>query len=281
MNLRKALDKAKQERRLDHEGEVVSVVGGRPAPTREGHIAPVYSQSRHVALDNKVLEKNRCVCFLNDFKEMDLYKVIRTQISQRMRANGWNTLMITSALPGEGKSLTAINLAATFAKEVSQTVLLVDADLRLQKIHRYLGYDSKVGLVDYLVDDYPLDEMIVWPGVEKLTIISGGRTIQDSTELLGSPKMVSLMREMKSRYKERFILLESPPIHGCPDTLAFAPYVDAIVVVVESGRTSLDELKKALEMIPKEKFLGFILNRHASTMKDYGSYYSYDASISR
>jgi non-specific protein-tyrosine kinase len=279
MNLRKALDKAKQERQQASQGEVAPVgLGGRPEIVREGRFSPDYSQSRYVALDVKRLEKSRCVCLIPDSREMDRYKVIRTQIAQRMRANGWNTLMITSALPGEGKSLTAINLAATFAKEVNQTVLLVDADLRLQKIHRYLGYESKVGLVDYLVDDYPLKEMVVWPGIEKLTIISGGRTIQDSTELLGSPKMISLMREMKSRYKERFILLESPPIHGCPDTLAFAPLVDAIVMVVESGRTSVDEVKKALEMIPKEKFLGFILNRHTSTMKDYGSYYSYDAS---
>lgn len=275
MSFRKALDRAKEERQESPPVAAAEKPVGDPSlSVKEDLVAPpVYFESRHVALDDKILSKNRCVSLFPESPEGDFYKVIRTQIIQRMQEKKWNTLLITSALPGEGKSVTAINLAMTFAKEISQTVLLVDGDLRRQDVHKHLGYESKEGLVSYLTNDIPLQELIVWPGVEKLSIISGGRTVQDSTELLGSPKMKSLISEMKSRYKNRYVLLESPPILSCPDTAAFAPLVDAIVMVVESERTSMEEVKKALELLPKEKFLGFILNKKKERISDYASYY--------
>jgi len=289
MNLRKALDRAKQERQqASPEGKQVSLEEKQTSPAtphvspeRPSHnkkqdvVTPIYSESRHVVLDHEILRKNRCVSLLPDAREGELYKVIRTQIVQKMQDRQWNTLLITSALQGEGKSLTSINLASTFAKELNQTVLLVDGDLRRQDIHKYLGYESKEGLVNYLRNDTPLHELIVWPGVEKLSIISGGETIRDSTELLGSQKMKALLSEMKSRYKNRYVILESPPLLACPDTAAFAPFVDAIVMVVEAGRTSIEEVKKSLELIPKEKFLGFILNKKEEIGHDYYAGYSY------
>ncbi len=287
MNLRKALDRAKQERQqaspeqASPDGHATSPATTQVSPEKPSHnkkqdvVIPIHSESRHVILDPEILRKNRCVSLLPDAREGELYKVIRTQIIQRMQERQWNTLLITSALQGEGKSVTSINLASTFAKELNQTVLLVDGDLRRQDIHKYLGYESKEGLVDYLRNDTPLHELIVWPGIEKLSIISGGEPVPDSTELLGSQKMKALLVEMKNRYKNRYILLESPPLLACPDTAAFAPFMDAIVMVVEAGRTSIDEVKKSLELIPKEKFLGFILNKKDNIEHDYYTGYSY------
>lgn len=269
MKLRKALDRAKQELQQTSQA-TTQMSSGMPSDNGKQDLGTlIYSESRHVTLDHKILEKNRCVSLLSDSWESDLYKGVRTQIIQRMRDKQWNVLMITSALQGEGKSLTAINLAITFAKEKNHSVLLVDGDLRRQDIHKHLDYESKEGLVDYLINDIPMQELIVWPGIKKLTIISGGQTIQDSTELLSSFKMKALISEMKSRYKNRYILLESPPILSCSDTAAFSPLVDAIVIVVEAGKTSIEEVKKALELIPREKFLGFILNKK----KEFGRGY--------
>ena len=192
---------------------------------------------------------------------------------RRMQDHGWRTLLITSALAGEGKSLTTINLAITFAKELHRTVLLVDADLRRQNIHKCLGYKSNAGLADYLVNDAPLQELITRPGIEKLSIISGGQTVRDSTEIISSQKMGLLMDEMKNRYKDRFIIFDSPPILTCPDTIAFAPLVDAVVMVVEADKTSAEDVKKANILLPAEKFLGFILNKSNSLAgKNYGYY---------
>jgi protein-tyrosine kinase len=222
---------------------------------------PVYSESASIDLDPDGMRENRCVGFASDGPELDSYKVLRTQIQQLTQQKGWNTVMITSPQPGEGKTLTSINLALTFSKAYNQTILLVDCDLRQQNVHKSLGFKSPCGLIDYLVDDKPLKEVIIWPKIDQLTLISGGRTIQNSTELLGSPRMKDLVEEMKARYDDRYVLFDAPPVLLGADTLALAPYVDCLVMVVEEGRTSMRAVQKALKLISKEKFLGFVINR--------------------
>ena len=236
---------------------------------RKEWTSPVYSESRSVALDSEKLAQNRVISLFPDVPEAEYYKVLRTNIQQRMRENNWNTIMITSVQAGEGKTLTAVNLAITFAKEFNQTVFLVDCDLKRQTVHKYLNLSSEKGIVDYLANDCPLKDLIIWPGIEKLTLISGGKTIPNSAELLGSPKMKAFVSEIKSRYDDRYILFDTAPILGWADAIAFAPLVDCILMVVEEGRTSIKDVNKALEMLPKEKFLGFVLNRRTSPLQKY------------
>lgn len=277
MKLRKALDKAKQTRRESSEAEAVQAppefLKHKEAASGNGWKPPVYSQSQHVQLDTEVLLDNRCIGFDPDSFQIECYKVLRTKIQQLTEHRGWNTVMITSTVPGEGKTLTAVNLALTFAKSYNQTVMLVDCDLHHQSVHRTLGIKSKSGLVDYLVHDQPLNECIIWPGIDKLTLMSGGRTIQDTTELLGSPRMQTLVKEMKSRYNDRYVIFDVPPLMVGADALALAPFIDCIVMVVEEGRTSTKEVQRAVEMLPKEKFIGFVMNRQTSVTADYSDYY--------
>lgn len=233
---------------------------------------PIYSKCKNIAIDLDQLARNRCVSLSSDNPEAEYYKILRTTIQQKTKEKGWNTIMITSVQAGEGKTLTSINLAVSFAKEFNQTVLLVDCDFKRQNIHRYLDFSSDKGIVDYLLNDCKLKDLIVWPGIEKLTLISGGKTISGSAELLGSPKMKALVSEIKHRYDDRYIIFDAPPILGWADTIAFAPMVDGIVMVVEAGRTSIEDIKKAYEMIPSEKFLGFVLNRKKMSGKKYYYY---------
>ena len=226
-----------------------------------GWVSPSYTVSRPVRIDPQVVARNKCVAFLSDSDEVESYRVLRTQILQRSRERGGNTVMITSALPGEGKTLTAINLALTFAKEFRQTALLVDCDLRRQRIHELLGIESARGLNEYLLDDCPIPDLMVWPGVEKLTLISGGRTISESSELLGSPRMKELVEDMKNRYPERYVIFDVPAVLSGADALAFAPLVDHIVITVRAGETPMPEVTRALKMLPREKVLGLVLNR--------------------
>jgi non-specific protein-tyrosine kinase len=174
--------------------------------------------------------------------------------------------MVTSANPGEGKTITAINLAFTFAREFKQTALLVDCDLKSQQIHERLGFASEKGLVDYLIDDAPLSDLIIWPGVEKLTVISGGNTVKDSSELLGSLGMKNLVVDMKNRYPDRYVFFDVPPLLTCADSLAFAPLVDYVLIVVQAGRTSLQDVNRALKLLPSEKILGLVMNRQQNLM---------------
>lgn len=233
-----------------------------------GYVSPSYTISRSVTLNPQVLAANRCVGY-QDSREMEFYKVLRTQILQRTNGGG-STVMVTSALPGEGKTLTAINLAFTFAKEFKQTALLVDCDLRKQQIHKVLGFASEKGIVDYLLNDCPIQELFVWPGVEKLTVISGGKTVKDSSELLGSPGMKDLVTDMKNRYPDRYVFFDVPPLLTSADSLAFAPFVDYILVTVQAGQTSLQDVNKALRLLPGEKVLGLVMNRQKNVLPTLG-----------
>ena len=265
MNLRKALDKAQQERQEDNlmVGSVhtngASLLKHKKSE-REWQ-PPVYTNSIQVLFNQGALIENKCVCISPDAAEFGKYKVLRAQIMQKTKEKGWNTLMVTSAKPGEGKTLTSINLAITLAKEFHQTVLLVDCDLGKQDVHKRFGYESDRGLADFLLNECSLNEIINWPGVEKLTVISGGQTIENATELLGSPQMKTVVAEMKERYPDRYIIFDLPSLLEGADAITFAPLVDGILIVTQAGRNSIKEINKTIELIPQEKLLGFVLNR--------------------
>ena len=273
MKLRKALDKAKLAREgLAQTGLVVKPKIKEIQEPEEWR-PPVYSESAHIELNTETLLNNRCICIEPNSPEIDSYKVLRTKIQLLTRQKGWSTVMITSPQPSEGKTLTSVNLALTFSKVYNQTVLLVDCDLRHQNVHKVLGFESDSGLMNYLLKDQPLEELIMWPGIDKFTLISGGRTMNNSSELLGSPQMQTLVQEMKTRYEDRYVIFDTSPVLIGDDAIALANYIDCIIMIVEEGQTSMKDVQKALEMLPQEKFLGFVMNRQTDAMRD--KYYGY------
>jgi len=273
MKLTKALEKARKAGKKNGRPAVRKVVSVERRVANNNWKPPVYSESNKIELDHECLLENRCICISPDAPELESYKVLRTKIQQLTKQKGWNTVMITSADAAEGKTFTAVNLALTFARAYNQTVMLVDCDFRRQGIQKMMGFESDAGLIDYLVDGRPLNEFIIWPGIDKLTVISGGRTFEDSSELLDSPRMKNLVKELKTRYDDRYIIFDVPPILGSADALALAPFVDSIVMVVEEGRSSMRDVLKALEAIPHEKFLGFVMNRQKAGGSRYRYYY--------
>ena len=228
---------------------------------KAGWVSPSYTQSRTVRLDPFVAAANRCMAALPNSPYIDSYKSIRTQILQKTEQTGGRTIMVTSAVAGEGKTTCAVNLAFTFAREFSQTVLLVDCDLRRQRIHEFLGIRSDKGLANHLLNDEPISDLIVWPGFEKLTLISGGRPVHESAEVLGSPRMKEAVQDMKARYPDRYVFLDAPAILTSADALALAPQVDHILMVVAAGCTPLSDVRRALELVPSEKVIGLVLNK--------------------
>ena len=273
MKLRKALDKAKLAREGLVQPGLVEKQNIKEIKKTEEWRPPVYSESTQIELNTETILNNRCICIEPNSPEIDCYKVLRTKIQLLTRQKGWNTVMITSPQPAEGKTLTSVNLALTFSKVYNQTVLLVDCDLRHQNVHKVLGFESNSGLMNCLLNNQPLEELIIWPGVDKLTLISGGRTIDNSSELLGSPQMNTLVQEMKARYEDRYVIFDTSPVLIGDDAIALAHYIDCIIMVVEEGQTSMKDVQKALEILPREKFLGFVMNRQTGAMQD--KYYGY------
>ena len=113
-------------------------------------------------------------------------------------------------------------------------------------------------------DGAALPDLIVWPGVDKLTLISGDRTVSDSSELLSSDMMAKLVKEMGERYDDRYVFFDAPPVLGHSEAISLAPLVDGILMVVEAGKTTKKDIRESLSILPKEKLLGFLLNKQAA-----------------
>ncbi len=238
----------------------ISRSGGEKKP--DGWLSPAYSRSRKVSVNDKALDRNRMVGYFHEAIEIEPFKMLRTSIRQAAGGEDRRVIMVTSPRQGEGKTMITVNLALTFAKEFSQTVLLIDGDLKNQNIHTCLGYDSELGLGDYLAGQVNFEDLVAWPGIEKLTIVSGGTSRLASAELLNSPKMHDLVCDLKNRFQERYVLIDAPAALDSADTNALAPLVDGIVLVVQAGRTLKKDISAALKLLPTEKILGFVMNRY-------------------
>ncbi len=257
--IREALERAKQERAARGFG----VLSGTPVPgARNESVGEInYTQTPTVNLPAAMLREHRIVSGFGRGPFTDAYKILCTQVLQRLREQGWNALAVTSPGQQEGKTLTAINLAISLAQEVDQTVLLVDADLLRPSVHTHLGIKPRVGLSDYLTGDAPLSDMLIHPDVGHLVVLPGGKPLPNSSEMLGSPKMAELVQELKLRYPSRIVIFDLPPVLSSADALAFAPHVDAALMVVEEARTKREEIERAAELLGSTVLLGTVLNK--------------------
>ncbi len=196
-------------------------------------MSPNYSRSEQITLDEQTLVGNRCVGFKESGIDVEAYEVLKAQILKRTEADMGATVMITSALPGEGKTLTSVNLAFSMAREFTQTVLLVDCDLKKQHVQQLLGLPDGLGIGNYFMEDVEFSKLVRWPGVEKLTLVSGGRTLQGGSEIFSSRGMRELVIDMKTRYPGR-CFFDSPPVLGGAEALALAELVDYVIVTVKA-----------------------------------------------
>jgi receptor protein-tyrosine kinase len=196
-------------------------------------------------------------------------------------ANG-NLIMITSALPAEGKSFTAVNLAMSIAMELDHTVLLVDADFSRPSILAKLGLPPHKGLMDVLVGEVAdLSDVLLRTNVEKLSILPAGMPHQRATELIASDAMNRMLDDMASRYAERIIVFDSPPLLATTEARVLASHMGQVVVVVESDRTTHGTVKQALSTIEACPVKLLILNKATEggrgNLYGYGYGYGYGA----
>jgi len=194
--------------------------------------------------------------------------------SEAKHGNHNNLVMITSSVPGEGKSFSAINLAISIAMELDRTALLVDADVAKPSLGKYLDFRAEKGLVDFLLDTkMPLSNVLIKTDLPKLSILPAGRQHHYSTELLASEGMNVLLDELSTRYYDRVVIFDSPPILVTSEAHVLASQMGQVVMVVEAGKTSQAMLKESISIIGNSNISGLVLNK--SRIKSGGSNYGY------
>ena len=185
-------------------------------------------------------------------------------------------MLVTSSLPGEGKTFTAINLAISMAMEYDNTVLLVDGDVAHPSLPEVLGTPQSPGLLDLLTrDDLEIADALLQTNIDKLTVLPAGSRHRRATELLASEKMAILLREMATRYPDRIIIFDSPPLLATTEARVISTHMGQIVFVVAADATSQHTVRQALATIENCEVVLMMLNKAAKT--DVGSYYRYSA----
>jgi capsular exopolysaccharide synthesis family protein len=204
----------------------------------------------------------------------EAYRNLRTALLLSRAGRQPGTVLITSATSREGKTVTAVNLSVMLA-QLGRT-LLIDADLRRARCHRVLGLDNRCGLTEVLTGANEVDAAVRPTGIDQLDLLGAGSAPPNPTELLGSPKMIELLADLRDRYQ--YIVIDSSPVLPVSDALILARAVDGVVVVANGVATPRQQLRAACARLDyaRGKILGLVLNRIRSQSADYYGYYHED-----
>ncbi len=215
-----------------------------------------------------------CATQPNSF-ESEQFKLLRSKVLFPHSGPSPRTIMVTSAIPGEGKSFVAANLAVSIAQNINEYVLLMDCDLRRPTVGKLFGSGDRAGLSEYLSGEGKLDNLLVKTNIDKLTVLTGGSPPSNPAELLSSQKMGDLIQEVRERYRDRYVVIDAPPPHLTAEARVMANKVDGIVLVVRYGGVNRKMVKDVTELIDKNKIIGVVFNRvevPAFTYYGYGKY---------
>ncbi len=242
------------------EAQQESLVGGHSSPCSIP-VPLVYTRTRTVVPSLQVMKSHRIMTATQGGSFLEAYKILRAQLLPRLHQNEWNVIGVTSPGSGEGKSLVAANLAISLGMDPNHTSLLVDANLQAPKIHQLFGIEN-IGLADFLLDQAHFSNLLVHPQIDRLVVLPAGGPIQHSVEALTLPKMKALVEEIKYRYSSRIIIVDLPPLLNRADVLALAPMLDAGILVVEAGRTLVDDVRQSFSLLNGDiPLLGTVLNK--------------------
>jgi capsular exopolysaccharide synthesis family protein len=201
------------------------------------------------------------------------YRALRTRLKQAENGRVLRTIAVTSPAKGDGKSLTAANLALTMAQEFQQRVVLIDADLRRPSVHHLFGLGDSPGLGDVLTSQADLDQALVALPDYHLTVLPAGMLPSNPAELLGSAAMRRLLDTLRTRFDR--ILIDVPPVAPLADLHILAPLVDGLLMIVRAGITPRPAIERALSGLDQSKVLGLVLNESGGEGTDASNYEGY------
>ena len=254
-----ALEKARVQRQtLSGAGAPADADDTQQAPSYE------YTQTKVIKVPEATLRANGIVAARRNDAVADIFGVLRTQVLQRLTSQGHRTVAICSTVPNEGKTLTAINLAVSISLNSNHSVLLVDADFRRPTLHRYFGIQPDCGLEDHLTGSAPLSNCLINPGLVRLVMLPCARPQTGSSEILSSRRMAAFVHDVRSRYQERIVVFDLPPVLSSDDCLVFLPLVEACLLVVREGVAARGEIQRAAELLRNHNLLGTVYNDSSS-----------------
>jgi protein-tyrosine kinase len=198
------------------------------------------------------------------------FRMLRTQVLQRMDANGWRTLAIFSPGPHDGKTTTAINLAVNLANDRLHTVLLVEFDFKHPSLGSRVGLSPEFGADDALTGTARVEDCLYHAeGFDRFVMLPARSKLPNSSEVLAGPRSREVVSELRARYPERIVVFDLPPVLNADDALAFAPLVECGLVVASEGRTRRSDLVRTVELLHKTPLVGTVLNRASDAPSGY------------
>jgi protein-tyrosine kinase len=276
----RALEKADREREQRvGQGLPTKVVEDYAPPKHEKGVASYPSAPAKPGVPGKSEESSVPIA-LRDSYGAEQFRKLKTQIFHRA-SNIPHFVLVTSAAPGEGKTLVSLNLALAISQEVHRKAILIDADLRKPSLPFEWGQNSK-GLSGYLQNQTALTEIMKKPGEENLWVIPAGSPSNKSAELIGSRKMSELLASLRDFGEETFVIIDSPPVHSTSDPIVLSKMVDSIVLVAMADRTPRESIKRAMVSLDRQRIVGVVfnqkemapsLNYYSSYVRHYGGYH--------
>jgi len=244
----------------------------RPLPVEEPEVRLARQITAELGSD-KSFSESLVMLSSPDSADAETFKVLRGQILFPREGKVPRSVLVTSTLPAEGKTYVVANLAATLAMSIDDYVLAIDADLRRPRLHRMFGYGKVKGLHEYLVGSARLEEITIKSRIDKLSILPAGKPPINPTELLSSKMMLRFLEEVKSRYQDNFIIIDSPPSSVTAETKFLAQHVDGIIYVVMANRTPRKDIEKSIDNLGRDRILGVVFNGYEQVRKSYHRYY--------
>lgn len=259
-----------------------------PPPPVIGCIQPQNPIRPHaLEVDVDACRENRLLLAGNesDGSAIAAYRMLRTRLLHRIRTQRWTTIGVTSTAPGDGKTLTALNLSFSLAREKNSEVVLLDLDMRIPSVCKTLGLVPPRELSDFFENQPTTQDLFVSIGVQNLMIAGQVTPVEQSSELLASNRFEELVSHIKQSTVNPIILIDLPPVLVTDDALVLAPRLDALLLVVSEGHTNRAELEKATELLSEFQLAGVVFNRStdAGGRDPYGydGNYGYDSKKKR
>lgn len=205
-------------------------------------------------------------------------KMLRTKIFYPDAGEIPRSILVTSSVPGEGKSFICANLGVSVAQGIETEALLLECDLRRPSLSKLLGLSNKRGLVDYLQNGVPVEQLIQQTTMPKFSVLTSGKPPRNPAEVIDSSKMSSLIDMLEKQNKNRLIIIDSPPIQVASETDVLAKRIDKIILVIRWGYSRREHVKQLVEMFGRDKILGIVFNAFEMSRlesKLQGYYYGY------